>query len=314
MCSPKAPTKTEQVQTTIPDWLKPAVQATTARAQEVGNREYQQYGGQRTADWQPGFDQGRDLITQAGATDPAARNQLDNLTPGAGIGNANVTPLDFNQGQIDKYMNPYIQSVIGSNVDMMNQQFGRDSVDRRMRAAKAGAYGDYGARVEDAVARGDMNRQINNTIFTGLNEGYNKAAGMFENARGAQMSADQFNADFNNRAADTRFQQGLGLAQGYADLADRESARSLSAAGALSDDAARRMAYQQAGLDTQYSDFRDKQLWDQQQVSWLTNILYGNPESVSSTYNTQYSSPLSQVAGLGLAGFGAYNQSKTGTG
>jgi len=199
----------------------------------------------------------------------------------------------------------------------MNQQYGRDAVNRRMRGAAQGAYGDYGLRVEEAVARGDQNRQINQMVYGGLSDAYNKAGGMFESARGAQMDADKFNvgnqqfaADYGMRANDQRFQQGLGLASAYGSLADSESQRKLAAGSAMGDDASRRMAYQQSALDTQYSDFMQKQLWDQQQTSWLTNILYGNPESVQTTYGMQYSSPLAQGLGLVAAGTGLYGKSQ----
>lgn len=298
--------------------------STTARAQEIGNRPYQEYQGQRTAAFDPGFDQARDRFNAAGANDPSAMNTLNGLQPGQGIGQyqaGNVQPLDFNQGQVDKYMNPYVNNVIGANMDIMNRQFDRDAVTRRMQSARAGAYGDYGRQVGDAVAMGDNNRQMQQMVYSGLSDAYNQAGSMFGDARSAQMQADQMNigdrqfaADFGMRGQDQRFQQGLGLAQGYNTINNDNMQRNLAVGDALSGDAARRMGYNQAALDTQYSDFRDKNLWDQQQTSWLTNILYGNPESVNTTYGTQYSSPLAQVAGLGLAGYGMYNQSQGGGG
>lgn len=290
---------------------------------EVGNRPYQAYTGQRTADFQPGFDAALGQLdpTKANAASDQASAALGNLQPGIGMPDytaGTVNPLQFDQAQVDKYMSPYVNNVIAANLAQLDQRFARDSIGRSSLAAKAGAYGDYGHRVMDQVAIGDNNRLAQEAIYGGLSDAYNRATGMFESARGAQMQADemnigdrQFAANYGLQRQDQGFNQGVAQAQGYNTLANDIAQRNLALSDATAADANRRMAYQQAGLDAQYSDYKAGQLWDQQQLSWLTGILYGEPSTVNQTYDTTYSSPLAQGLGLAATATGLYNQGKS---
>ena len=65
----------------------------------------------------------------------------------------------------------------------------------------------------------------------------------------------------------------------------------------------------QAGLDAGRATEEARQLEPFTRMGWASDILQGQPSSYS-TYTTRPESsvsPYSQIAGLGLAGLGAYN-------
>ena len=68
----------------------------------------------------------------------------------------------------------------------------------------------------------------------------------------------------------------------------------------------------QAGIDAARGTEEARQLEPFTRMGWASDILQGQPSSYS-TYTTRTSpsdnvSPYSQIAGLGLAGLGAYNK------
>jgi hypothetical protein len=70
---------------------------------------------------------------------------------------------------------------------------------------------------------------------------------------------------------------------------------------------AQQTARSQAALDQAYQDFLNQRGYQQQQLSFMSDILRGGP--LTQTSYQMYQAPpsaLSQVAGLGLAGYGLF--------
>jgi len=66
-------------------------------------------------------------------------------------------------------------------------------------------------------------------------------------------------------------------------------------------------ATNQAGLDAAYDNFVNQRDYDKQQLNFYNSMLRGVPVTANSDVQTrQASNPLSQIAGLGIAGLGAY--------
>lgn len=116
-----------------------------------------------------------------------------------------------------------------------------------------------------------------------------------ENQFGANFNADQIRAMNELRARENQFGATFGL-----DARDQFYNQQTGIASYMNEEANRRMQWEQAGLDTQYQDFLEDRDWDQNQVSWLTSVLYGVPGSVQNNYQNIYSNPLAQ--GLGAVG------------
>lgn len=115
---------------------------------------------------------------------------------------------------------------------------------------------------------------------------------MEDNQFGANLGMQdrQYGANFGLNARDQYYNQQMGIADSMRQEADN------------------RMRYQQTGLDTQYQDFLESRDWDQNQISWLTSVLYGTPGSVTQDYNNIYSNPLAQGLGAAAAMYGLSNQ------
>jgi hypothetical protein len=67
-------------------------------------------------------------------------------------------------------------------------------------------------------------------------------------------------------------------------------------------------------LNQQYQDFLNQERYPYQQIEFMSSMLRGTPMG---TVNSLYQAPpsaLSQVAGLGLAGAGAYNLANKASG
>lgn len=98
-----------------------------------------------------------------------------------------------------------------------------------------------------------------------------------------RMRDAQFGANYNMDAQNQRYNQQMGIA------------------AATRDDADRNMRYEQAGLDTNYQNFMDSRDWDQNQIKFLTSVLYGAPGSVQNDYSNVYRNPLAQGIGSAAA-------------
>lgn len=116
-----------------------------------------------------------------------------------------------------------------------------------------------------------------------------------ENQFGATLSQQERARLDELRARESQFGAGFNL-----DSQNQFYNQQSGIASYLRDEADRRMRYDQANLDQRYQDFLDNRDWDQNQISWLTSILYGVPGSVQNNYQNVYSNPLAQ--GIGAAG------------
>jgi bisphosphoglycerate-dependent phosphoglycerate mutase len=521
MCSSKQPTSTQQdVRTTninVPDYLQYPVQQNAARAQVVGQRPYEAYGGQRVAGYDSGFGQAQGIAQalqtggpqsysqtsfnqapdyqQTGFT-PTSFQRTQGFTPtqynqsaynpaaiqegsdysyggyqagtygagnqysgqgsymsqpgAAGYDPREATLREYSQQDVDKYMSPYLNNVVDSQVDRANLQFDRDMAVTRLQSARGGGYGDYGSRVTEAILRSDHNRNVNDMVADSLQTGFRDATGMMQSWRDADLSAQglsqadrqfggqlnqsdrqfgrtsdlndaqyasdyslrqaqelnsrnmserqfgagmdtenaQFGAGFNqdriNQLNSLREQQAqfgfdaassenrfgadmlsrerqFGSSQTADDIAryneltsrqnefgaqfaadqnqfgtnytadqimrlnemrmqdsqfganyglnarDQYYDQQMGVADTMREEADRRMRYEQAGLDTQYQDFLESRDWDQNQISWLTSVLYGTPGSVQQNYQNVYSNPLAQGLGAAAAVSGLMN-------
>ncbi len=130
--------------------------------------------------------------------------------------------------------------------------------------------------------------------------------------RAAEMGlrADQMTEEARQRAAGIQ-QSGaaLGLqgAEAFRQLGTTDQALTLERAKALGQVGDRYQEQQQRGLDTAYDNFVNQRDFDRNQLLFYSNIMRGVPTSPQQEVR-QYSNPnpVSQLAGLGLAGAGAY--------
>lgn len=97
-------------------------------------------------------------------------------------------------------------------------------------------------------------------------------------------------------------------ARGLGELSTAEQRANMERIGAQDRVGGVRQALRQQGMDQRYADFLRQRDYPKEQMGWYSNILRGLPQDMGSsnlTYNREPSTA-QQIAGLGIAGLGAY--------
>jgi hypothetical protein len=234
---------TEQSQTSYPQWTQNAQQDTyqtgTGMLENfLRNPQYQVAGF--SSDTKKGMDFARDTARQVyeapSLSAPAAGGNLTTtMGQAASMSPASMTPASMRGaqvtgGEINSFMNPYLQVVLDPTIANMNRA--RNTTDAQIGAkyAAQGGLGGSGA----AIARGQNNRafgeQVATTAATLMAQGYDKAtATALANAQmrqqtemtntGYAQDAAKTNATFGQQAGLTNagFDQQTNLANQSAD-------------------------------------------------------------------------------------------------
>ena len=267
-----------QTTATLPKWLEDHLKRITNEAQFLSGEGYQRFPGQRLADFVPdqlkSFDLARGAAT---AHEGDLRFGRDTLR---GI------PQEFNQNEFDQRSNPYTQNVLQRTLDEVRRQGSITERGIQDNLINSGNFG--GSRAGIRLAEHDRNQgQLMGDITADLN------------AANYQQAQQQFNVDRANQGQIAQQSAGLGgLAQQYG----LTGAAGLGQAGAL------QQGQTQAGLDVAYQDFLSQRQHPYDQLGFYGNMVRGVPATTNTTQQTSTPgpSPLQQIAGLGIAGLGAY--------
>lgn len=154
------------------------------RGPTYGQTQYNQSAFTRTPDYNySGYQAGNYGAGQAYSGLGAYAN-----TPGASSYAPTAATLrEFTNEDVDKYMSPYLSRVVDAQMERANQQFDRDMAVTRLQAARGGGYGDYGARVTEAILRSDHNRNVNDMVAQSLQSGFRDATGLMQSWRDADL-------------------------------------------------------------------------------------------------------------------------------
>lgn len=288
------PTNTTQTTTTIPEYARPYVERMLGKSEAFSETPYQAYGGQRVADFNPMQEQ-----AFQGAANLGPAKQIGVGTQLAGMGGLGSLGAGQQYAQqatnpyaMQSYMSPYIENALAPqlreaarNSAMMGQQ-------NQSQAVQQGAFGGSRSAIVEAERQRNLSQQQGDIYGRGMQTAY-------EQARQAQ----QFGADLGLRGYGQAGQMAGTLGQlGQTQFAQQQSAiQAQSAAGA------QQQAQDQQGLTQAYQDFLSQRGYPQQQLSFMSDILRGVP--LGQQTQVQYQAPpsmASQVAGLGMAGYGAY--------
>jgi hypothetical protein len=157
----------------VPEWAKGAIQRTLGKAEaltDINKNPYQQYQGQRVAEFSP------------------LQQQAFDRTVGMDAG-----PQAFGQ-QVGQYMSPYMQNV----VDVEKREAGRASEmlgqQQQAQAAQAGAFGGYRDAIQRAERERNLTQQMGDIQTRGLQSAYDRAAGEFRSGLNQNMALNQMMA------------------------------------------------------------------------------------------------------------------------
>lgn len=279
------PTTSTTNTSNLPSYLEPYVTRNVAAAESVAGTPYQAYQGQQIA----GFNQNQ-TNTQA--------NIMGMQTPGQ-YQPANQATLDTmnnswnNPGTAQSFMNPYQQNVTDIAKSEAARQSDIQGTNDASKFASSGAFGGSRQGVVDAERERNLGIQQNQIQQQGSNQAY-------------QQGQQQYN---------TQQQQQLAGANQLSNLGTQQQTGNLALLGAQAGVGGQQQALQQS-QDTQgQTNFQNQVDYQKQQANWMAGIIHGTPVTASSNVQNYQAPPNTgaQLAGLGIAGLGAYGASQNQT-
>lgn len=264
---------TTETSSDIPERYRDFVDGNLALAEQIANRPYHQYTGQRVADFtgdqQAAFQQVRDLPGQY-------QGNLNNANSAftAAMGSA-VDPSTM----IGRYMNPYEDGVVQNAIGDMSRQHQQIQNQGAAAAAGAGAFG--GSR--HGLLEAENNRNFMDRV--GSVSGQLRQAGFTNAAQLGQGATNQM----------------LQAGQSAQGLAGTQAGLGLQSANALAGVGQQQQGMNQARNDINYGDFLD-------QVNYPISALSLRQSAIGQTPMGSIGRQPTQSNGMGAAAIGALGQ------
>jgi hypothetical protein len=292
----------------IPPEVLARYNAINARADTVTNRPYNYYQGQfvapLTATQQAGI---ANTNAAAGMAQPyygaagqaygagldQGQQYLGEATGYARSGGQAVNASDLNGEAINKYMSPFLDTVLQGTAGILNQQNQQQQSGQMGNAIRSGAFGgDRGG-----IAAANLNQQqnlANSKIFSEiLNQGYNNALNTAIGQQAVNLGAAQANRTATQQTADRiaglgqqGYEQFTNTGQKVQDLGTTAQGAALSGAGAQMAAGQAEQATQQAENTAKYNEFLQAQSLPYQQLKLASDIALGTGTASGSTTTT----------------------------
>ena len=283
-----APTETKSTvtQTNLPEYVRPYFERLLQRTETESKRDYEPYQGQRIADVS------QDILTSEervrGIADqglPEIQASLDRFQR-----SMDFQPRQFTGDEVEKYMSPYMDQVIARQKQGATEDYLAQLPQGAAQAISAGAFGGSRQGVQQGIAQSKFLDRLADIEATGRQQAFDKAAGLFQADRAADVQAEQL---------------GLGAATQFAGLGERRRMGAIDDAKLLETIGKAGMGREQAGLDLAYQDFVRQQAFPQERLGLFSSVLRGIPVTPSQTSTTyQPFDPLGRALGLGLTALG----------
>lgn len=251
---------------TLSAWAGPYVTDMLGKGQALSTMPYAQYGGAMTAG--PSAIQSQAFQGVAGLTLPSATTNFGANTFSTNLpGTSTQNP--YGVGDVQSYMNPYLQGVLDPQVRELRRQADISRIADNARLSKQGAFG--GSRT--AILEAENQRNLMQQIGDVTGKGY---ANAFDQAQAQQYKNAQLGMDAQKASEQSRqFGANLGLDQGKFGIAALDE--QLKAGGQQRD-------ITQQGLTADYEEFARQRDYPQQQVKFQQSLLQGLP--ISTVQNT----------------------------
>lgn len=296
-----------------PDWVNTASQNIFTNASKAADQPYTPYTGQQVAPLSSNQQLaatnaanavGRYAPTYGAITDyynQSAQPNTATYTAGA-VTPTNVSTQNFNQADIGSYMNPYLQASLNPQINNLNLQYANQQNQANAQAAGSGNFGGSRQGVANALINKQQNQDIQNVEANGYNNAFNTAASNWQadqarNLQGqlANQQAGINTGEFNQTQNANAFTTNQNIAQQNR-LAQQAAAAGLTAltgqqqsnANAISNNlmttGAAQQQTQQAQDAAKYQDYLNQMYYPEQQATFLSSILKGNPAAGSVGY------------------------------
>jgi hypothetical protein len=334
------PTKTEVQNSNIPEYARPYVETMLGSAQQqiynydssgnaTGFRPYIPYGatvdasgnitntaqeqaGAAVAPFSPLQRQAQFNVSQMQV--PGQFNTGTGFAALGGIGSANIANQAAGAGQQynmmatnpfaqQAFMSPYIQNALQPQLQEMQRQYDITGAQERGRATGAGAFGGSRQALMQAENQRNKNMAMNQAIGTGFQDAFKSA-----------QQAQQFGANLGLQGFGTALQGTSQLGQAGRTLADIGGAQLQAQQGIIglqSPFGGQQQALEQQKVNQAIQNYAMQQQYPMQQLAAMSGLLRGLPLQSATTQSYQAApSTVSQIAGLGTAGVGAYGMGR----
>jgi hypothetical protein len=284
--------------TELPEWVQQAGQKNLAAAYDVSANMLGPYEGQRVAGLTPGAENIVGNITQNAAMSQPAFAYAQELAKQAG----SYQPQQVQAGQVastdlSSYMNPYTQAVLGTSLDVLNQQRQTGLNQAYDSALKAKAFGGSRQAIQEGVVNSAAQQQAGQLAAQLMAQNYGQAQKAAQYDIDTRLQAEKLNQSAGLTAADL----GIKGAATIGTLASTgQEAYQMGQTGAL---AAQQLlqAQQQAELDAAQQAYREAQQFPIQQLQIPIQALGATPYGQTNTQTGPGPQGNSLMTGLGAA-------------
>ena len=295
---------------TVPANVLAQYNSVMSRANQVADTPFQQYGGQFVApvnaqqttgiggvntaanEAQPYYSAAASGITGAQNSTQPANNAALGL---AGASAEQVNAQQIGAPQINQFMNPYLNTVLGSTSALLNQNNQQQQAGQLGNAITSGAFG--GDRTGIAAANLEQQQNLANAnIYSGIGaNAFNTALGAAQQQQGVNLEAGQANrAALANAGQEiagigaTQYGEGANTANTLAALGSGAQSAGLQGAQAQIGAGTLQQQTQQASDQALYNQFLQQQSYPFQVTQFLGNLAEGTGAlSGSQTTTTQ---------------------------
>ena len=288
-----APTQQTVTQTAIPEYAKPYVERMLGKAEALSDAPYQAYGGERTAGFTPMQQQ-----AMQGVANLQPSQQLGIGTQMAGLGSLasmnagnQYNMMATNPYAMSAFMSPYVENALQPQMRELARNSAIEGQQNMAQAAQRGAFGGSRSALMEAERLRNLNMQQGDIYAKGMQNA-------FDSARQAQ----QFGSTLGLQGMGQALQGASTLGQlGQTQFGQQKDILNAQAAAGQ-----QQQALQQQMLDQRFQDFLTQKGYNQQQLSFMSDILRGVP--LGGQTQQQFTAPqstLAQMGGLGLTALGA---------
>lgn len=301
------PTETKVTNTNLPDYAQPYAEKLFGQVgalTDTSQNPYQQYGGQRTAGFNPMQTQ---AFGQIQGMQPSQQGvDASNMAYGAGLGalNARFDPStqNFSSQAAQQYMSPYMQNVVDWQKSQAVQDQARQMPGMNAAAVGQGAFGGNRQAIMGAESQRGLQNQLAGIQAQGTQQAYQQGAQQFNVDQARAQQSKQFGADYGMKGREQQLQ----ASQMLGALGQQQYGQQMGINQAQQQAGGQMQALQQQGLTNEYQNFLDRQNYPYQQLGFVSNILRGTPIGQSATSQVYQAPPsmAQNMMGIGQLGLG----------
>jgi hypothetical protein len=204
----------------------------------------------------------------------------------------NVTNPDV----MRSYMSPYQQNVTEVAKQSARREAQMAQQAQNLGAARTGTYGGARQLLANTERERNLNSNLSNIETQGLQSAYNQA-----------MQTQQFGANLGMQG----YGQALGAGAQLGQLGATQQGTDIARQNQMSAMGGQQQLLEQNKINQAIQDYATQRQNPQMQLGFMSNMLRGLPMQAQTTQGYQSApSTISQIAGLGTAGIGAYGLGK----